>query len=176
MLSTLIARLQPHRERLFVASVATFALGVVLLLISELLPLHEIRVPVATLISLGGIGAGIDIGLSAPGRLKVPTFLRTWRGAIATAAAVLAVAPVLVVLLVALVGVVGDADVDRSGSVLALGAVVVLAMAAITVLLAVQSIQAILRAVKQTPADGLSPEAREAAEGTGAGTHGRGGR
>ena len=174
MLSTLVARLQQHRERLFVASVATFALGVVLLLVSELLPLHEIRVPVATLISLGGIGAGIDIGLSAPGRLRVPTFLRTWRGVIATIAAVLAVAPVLVVLLIALVGVVGDADMDRSGFALALGALIVLAMAALTVLLAIQSVQAILRASKQTPADGLSAEARDAADSAGAG-HGRGG-
>lgn len=152
MLSTLVARLQPHRERLFMASVVTFAVGVVLLLVSELLPLHEIRVPVATLISLGGIGAGIDLGLQAPGksRFRVPAFISSWRGVIATIAAILAVAPILLVLLIALAGAVNDPDVNRSGVVLALGVVIVLVMAALTVLLTLHSIQAILRAAKRT--------------------------
>lgn len=167
-MQALVERLRPHRERLFTASLATFGVGVILLLVSELLPLHEIRVLVAGLISLGGIGAGIDLGISEPGRerVKVPAFVKTWRGVIAITAAVLAVAPVLIVLLVALFGVVVSTDVPRSGAVLLLGLLVVAAMTALTLLLTVQSIQAIQRAAKQTPADGISAEAANA-EGRG---------
>jgi hypothetical protein len=139
------------KDNLMVASIAAFVVGAVLILIAEVGGVDQARVFGAALIALGGVGIGMDTGLADPRRLRVPEWLRHWRSTIGVVATVLAVAPVLVVLLGILAGIFGDETGDRSGLLMAVGAIISILMLAAVVATALISVQSIVRAARGVP-------------------------
>jgi len=147
-------------------SIASIALGIILVLIAEFGEVHETRIFGAALITGGGTGIGIHTGLADPRAWRGWTLLRSRRLVLALVGTALAVLPVLVVLAGALVGVAGDADGDRGGLALLLGVLVAVAMALAVLATALVSVKAMTRAVAERPRVGGDPGQIEG-EGTG---------
>src|SRR5688572_31793298 len=108
-----MTRLRPLLDHLLPTSIATVVVGIVLVLVSELGDIHELRVFGAALISGGGLGIGTETGLADPRKLRAPDWMRSWRAVLGIAAGWLAILPVLIVLAMALAGVFGDGG-DRN--------------------------------------------------------------
>ncbi len=141
-------------EHLRLVSAVAFAVGVAGLLISELGDVHQIRVFAAALISLAGVGFGIDTGLADPRTLRVPAWLRSRRAAIGIISTVVAIAPAVVALVALLVGLAGNAGDDRSAMLLVLGALIGALMLAATLATGGLTIARIARAANEQPNPG----------------------
>jgi hypothetical protein len=152
--------------RLLPISIASFGLGAILVLIAELADVHETRVFGAALIVVGGLGIGTETGLADPRTFRVPSWLRDWRAVIGVAAGWLALLPVLIVLGMALAGLFRDGG-DRNAATLALGAIIVVLMAAAVLAAGLAGLWKIIDAANDDPAkQGASPqEAAEARDG-----------
>ena len=144
-------------DNMLASSVGSFVLGVVLVLIAEFGDIHEARIFGAGLISSAGIGFGIATGLADPRKLSVPEWLKSWRATIGVIAAALAIAPAIVVLGGVLVGTFGDADGNRSGTMLVTGFLVALLMLLATAVTGGISIRAITQAANE-PAEKMVSE------------------
>jgi|GEM_PF-1058597 len=141
-------------QHLRVLSIAVFALGFAGLLISELGDVHQLRVFAAGLISLGGVGIGIDTGLADPRTLRVPDWMRSRAAVIGVVSTVAAIAPA-VVALVAMVGGINGADgLDRSDVAIALGLLIGFLMLIATLMTGGLTVLRIVRAAGESPADG----------------------
>ena len=147
----------PLLEHIVPSSIASFVIGVILVLIAEVGEVHETRIFGAGLITGAGIGFGIATGLADPRKLQIPEWLKHWRSAIGITAAILALAPAVIVLGGVLIGAFGDAEGNRSGAMLALGFIVALLMLLATLITGGISIRAIARAANQ-PAEQMVSE------------------
>lgn len=141
-------------ENLRLVSAVVFVVGFAVLLISELGEVHELRVFAAGLISLAGVGFGIDTGLADPRTLRVPTWLRSRRAVIGIISTVVAIAPAVVALVALLAGLAGDAGRDRSSMLMALGALIGVLMLAATLATGGLTIARINRAANEQPDPG----------------------
>lgn len=118
------------RGRYGVLSAAAALAGLVLILLAELADLGWGRVFGAGLISLGGIGLGVLLGLDRPRRDRGLTWLRDRRVAIGVVAAVILVLPVVAALAAALVGLVAALGDGLNDAVVAGGGAIALLMLA----------------------------------------------
>ena len=122
-----MTRLRPLLDHMLPISVGSVVLGIILVIVSELGDIHELRIFGAALISGGGLGIGTATGLADPRKLRVPDWMRSWRAVLGIAAGWLAILPVLIVLAMALAGVFGDGG-DRNSLTLVLGALIIILM------------------------------------------------
>lgn len=145
-------RLRPLFAQMLPISIGSVVLGVILVLISELGDVHELRIFGAALISGGGFGIGVETGLADPRTFRVPDWVRDWRAVLGIAAGWLAILPVLIVLGMALAGVFGDGG-DRSGVTLALGALSIVAMGVAVLVAGLASLWRIYDASNDEPGE-----------------------
>lgn len=147
-----MTRLRPLLDHLLPTSIASVVVGFVLVLISELGDIHELRVFGAALISGGGLGIGTETGLADPRKLRVPDWMRSWRAVLGIAAGWLAILPVLIVLAMALGGVFNDGG-DRNSLTLALGALIIVLMGAAVLVSGLASLWRIYDASNDRPGE-----------------------
>lgn len=147
----MLERLKPIMTRPLLLSLGAALAGIVVFIIAEMVPVHELRLVGASLVAGGGTGIGIYTGLADPRMLRIPAVLRDWRVALGALAALLMVAPVLAVLIAALVGLTANTAQARDGGALALGALVSILMLFGTTAITVASVRAIIRAGTEQP-------------------------
>jgi hypothetical protein len=146
-------RLRALWQRRFIASALAAALGIALVAISEFGGVHELRVFGALLISFGGIGFGLDAGLTSTDRWSFLKRLLEWRVALAVLGTAVMTIPILVALVAALFGLFGDAA-DRDSALLGIGAFVVAFMLAATLLTGGFAIRSVAAAARNEPGIG----------------------
>lgn len=151
-------------QHLRVLGIVAFALGFVGLLVSELGDVHQLRVFAAGLISLGGIGIGIDTGLLDPHSLRVPNWLRSRGAAIGVIATVAGIAPAVVALVAMVGGITGEAGLDRSGVMIALGLLIGFLMLAATLMTGGLTVLRIVRAAGESPTNAVGEPNGEGAD------------
>jgi hypothetical protein len=147
-----MTRLRPLLDNLLPTSVATVVVGILLVLVSELGDIHELRIFGAALISGGGLGIGTATGLADPRTLRVPDWVRSWRAVLGIAAGWLAILPVLIVLAMALAGVFGDGG-DRDSLTLILGALIIILMGVAVLVAGLASLWRIYDASNDRPGE-----------------------
>ena len=147
-----MTRLRPLLDHLLPISIGSVAVGIILVLIAELGDVHELRIFGAALISGGGLGIGTETGLADPRKLRVPDWMRSWRAVLGIAAGWLAILPVLIVLGMALAGVFGDGG-ERNAATLALGALIIVLMAAAVLIAGIASLWRIYDASNDDPSE-----------------------
>lgn len=135
------------------ASIAAAAIGISLVALSEFGDVHEMRWFGALLISLGGIGLGIDAGLGTTERWMFLKRLRDWRVALAATAAAALTLPVLVALVAGLYGLVADGG-HRSGGVLAGGGLTGAFLLVATLVAGALAVRAVAAALRDEPGIG----------------------
>ena len=91
-------------RRLTVATAASVVVGVLVIVVGNLAGWGWTRIIGATMISIGGLGFGIVIGLVEPRRERLHTVIARQRTTIAIAIAVILVLPVVAVLVAAVIG------------------------------------------------------------------------
>jgi hypothetical protein len=148
-----VERLRPIWQRRLLASAVSAALGILLVLISELGDVHQTRIFGAALITSGGFGLGIDAALSSSRRWPGLARIRERRVMLALAATLLLSTPILIALVAALAGAVGDAA-NRDALLTALGALIALAMLAASLLAGAFAIRAVAGALRGEPGIG----------------------
>lgn len=141
-------------KHLRLLSAVAFVLGVAGLLVSELGNVHQLRVFAAGLISVAGIGFGIDTGLADPRTLRVPAWLHSRRAAIGIISTVVVIAPAALALVALLAGIAGDAGTDRDTLLLILGVLIGALMLAATLLTGGLTVVRIARAAREEPNPG----------------------
>lgn len=135
-------------QRYGVVSAVVGAVGVALILVSELADADWTRIFGAMLITAGGIGVGAWFGLSEPRRWPLQALLKQWRKWIAIVAALVLSAPVVGALVAALVGLLdSDGRQARGMTVVGGGAVAVMLVGAVLVALGL-GVRAIDRAAR----------------------------
>jgi hypothetical protein len=147
-----MTRLRPLLDHLLPISIGSVVVGIILVLISELGDIHELRIFGAALISGGGLGIGTDTGLADPRKLRVPDWMKSWRAVLGIAAGWLAILPVLIVLAMALAGPFSDGG-DRSSLTLAAGVLIIVLMGLSVIVAGLLSLWRIYDASNDRPAE-----------------------
>jgi hypothetical protein len=147
-----MTRLRPLFDHLLPTSIASVVVGIILVLVSELGDIHELRIFGAALISGGGLGVGTATGLADPRQFRVPDWVRNWRAVLGITAGWLAILPVLIVLVMALAGVFGDGG-DRDSLTLALGALIIILLGGAVLVSGIASLWRIYDASNDKPAE-----------------------
>jgi hypothetical protein len=147
-----MTRLRPLLDHLLPISIGSVVVGIILVLISELGDIHELRIFGAALISGGGLGIGTDTGLADPRKLRVPDWMKSWRAVLGIAAGWLAILPVLIVLAMALAGPFSDGG-DRSSLTLATGVLIIVLMGLSVIVAGLLSLWRIYDASNDRPAE-----------------------
>jgi len=147
-----MTRLRPLFDHLLPVSIGSVVVGIVLVLISELGDIHELRIFGASLIVGGGMGIGTETGLADPRQFRVPDWLKSWRAVLGIAAGWLAILPVLIVLVMALAGPFSDGG-DRSSLTVAVGVLVIVLMGLAVLVSGLASLWRIYDASNDRPGD-----------------------
>jgi len=143
-------------------SIAAAVLGIALVALSEFGDVHETRWFGALLISLGGIGLGLDAGIGGPERWTFLRGLLTRRTIIAAVGALALVLPVVIALTAALIGLFADSD-HRSRSLLAAGGLTGAFLLLATVVASALAVRAVAKAVRHEPGIGEDQQPVETA-------------
>lgn len=104
------------QNRLIIASGACVAVGIVVIVVGAIVGWDWTRIIGATLISVGGVGAGALIGLVEPRRRLFRTQIERSRMVIALICALVFVLPVVIALIAALIGLFGGGDASVRAS------------------------------------------------------------
>ncbi|MGI8687660.1 MAG: hypothetical protein ACR2M3_03685 [Thermomicrobiales bacterium] len=150
-----------QQRRLIYASSAVVAVGILLIVVGAIAGWGWTRIVGATLISVGGIVLGILVAFVEPRRQQLHTWLLVHRTTIAIIAAVLLVLPVVAALVAGLIGLFASGG-NRSGGLLAAGAIIGIFLLAATIFCTLIAIRATQRAsliVRESPAMQTGEEA-----------------
>lgn len=131
-------------------SAAAVTLGIVLILLAELAHWYWLKVFGAGFITVGGIGLGVDVGLSAPRNWKIVEWLKASRLPAALVMVAFMTVPVVLALLAGLIGMIAEAGDSGLGGVLG-GTLVVLLMTVATLVAIAMTVRSLLRAFQTTP-------------------------
>jgi predicted Na+-dependent transporter len=93
-----------QRNRAMTTSIALVAVGVVLIVVGAIAEWGWTRVVGAGLITVGGIGLGVLLGLVPTQRERLLAAMRRWRTGIVILAVVVLVLPILVALIAGVIG------------------------------------------------------------------------
>ncbi len=148
-------------ERLLPLAAGLAGAGIVLIILAETLHWQWAKVFAAGLISIGGIGLGIEAARSAPRFADITAKLKSWQAPISYYMIAFTSIPVIAVLLVAVVGLFGDKGGASTGSIVA-GVLMTLFMTAAMLLTVGLTIKAVGRAFKPAPADESAEQTGEA--------------
>ncbi|HEY8291962.1 MAG TPA: hypothetical protein VIG44_05720 [Thermomicrobiales bacterium] len=143
-----------QQRRLIYASSAVVAVGVLLIVVGAIAGWGWTRIVGATLITVGGIVLGVLVAFVEPRRQRVHARLRAQRTTIAIIAAIILVLPVVVALIASLIGLFTGTD-NRSGGLLAAGAIIGVFLLAATIFSTLVAIRATQRAsltLRESPA------------------------
>jgi hypothetical protein len=147
-------------KRLLVAGGVIAAVGIVVIVVGVLAGWGQTRLIGAGLISIGGVLGGAAIGFSAPMRGQIYQRLSAWRLPIAIVVAVIVAAPAVIASASGAIGpLVGGGDAQDK-LLIAVGALIGLLFAVLTVASGVIAVRATLRRVGDR-----SQVEREAGEG-----------
>ncbi len=144
---------EQQRRSIYVSG-AVVAVGVLAIVVGAIAGWGWTRIVGATLITVGGTVLGALVAFVEPRRQRPHARLRALRATIAIIAAVLLVLPVVAALVAALIGLFAGGG-DRSGGLLAAGALVGLFLLAATVFSTLVAIRATQRAaitLRESPA------------------------
>lgn len=133
-----------------ILSAAAVALGIILIVLAETAHWYWLKVFGAGFITVGGVGLGVDIGLSAPREWKIVERLKASRLPVALVMVVFLTVPVVLGLLAGLVGMAAEAGDSGLGGVLG-GTLVVLLMTVATLVAIAMTVRSLLRAFQATP-------------------------
>jgi hypothetical protein len=139
------------KDRLVLLSSAAVLLGVVLIVLAETLHWEWTKIFGAGLITVGGVGLGVEFGFSAPRGWGIVEKLKAARLPVAYLMIAFTTVPVVVVLLAGLVGLFGDMG-DTSALGVAGGVLIVLGMAIATLVAIVMTVRSVQRAFQKSPA------------------------
>lgn len=131
-------------------SAAAVALGIVLILLAELAHWYWLKVFGAGFITVGGVGLGVEAGLSAPRKWKIVERLQALRLPVALVLVAFMTAPVVLALLAGLIGMAAEAGDSGLGGVLG-GTLVVLLLTVATLVAIAMTVRALRRALQQSP-------------------------
>lgn len=148
-------------ERLLPLAAGLAGAGIVLIILAETLHWQWAKVFAAGLISIGGIGLGIEAARSAPRFADITAKLKSWQAPISYYMIAFTSIPVIAVLLVAVVGLFGDKGGASTGSIVA-GVLMTLFMTAAMLLTVGLTIRAVGRAFKPAPSDESAEQTGEA--------------
>jgi hypothetical protein len=135
-------------------STAAVVLGIILVVISEVSSLDWTRIFGALLITAGGLGLGVRIGLAPSRSWPLEAIARRRRAVLGIAAAVLLSLPVLAALLATVVGALGDDARAANTLTLVLGMLIAVLLVASVTLAVVVSIRSIARAAAESSRNG----------------------
>lgn len=139
------------KDRMTLLSAAAVALGIALIVLAETAHWYWLKVFGAGFITVGGVGLGVDIGLSAPRNWRIVERLKAARLPVALAVVAFLAVPVVLGLLAGLIGMIVEAGDSGLGGVLG-GTLVVLLMAVATLVAIAMTVRSLLRAFGPTPA------------------------
>ncbi len=143
-----------QQRRLIYASSAVVAVGVLVIVVGAIAGWGWTRIIGATLITVGGIVLGALVAFVEPRRQRLHTWLLVHRMNIAIIAAVILVLPVVVALVAGLVGLFTGSG-NRSGGLLAAGAIIGVFLLAATIfctMIAIRATQHATRTLRESPA------------------------
>ncbi len=139
------------RDRMTLLSAAAVALGIILIVLAETAHWYWLKVFGAGFITVGGVGLGVDVGLSAPRNWKIVERLKASRLPVALVMVAFMTIPAVLALLAGLVGMIAEAGDSGLGGVLG-GALVVLLMTLATAVAILMTVRSLFRAFGQAPA------------------------
>jgi MFS family permease len=141
---------QHIKDRMILLSVAAVALGIILIVLAETAHWYWLKVFGAGFITVGGVGLGVDVGLSAPRQWKIVERLKASRLPVALVVVAFLTLPVVLGLLAGLIGTVAGAGDSGLGGVLG-GTLVVLLMTVATLVAIAMTVRSLLRAFRPAP-------------------------
>lgn len=148
-------------ERLLPLAAGLAIAGIVVIILAETLHWDWAKVFAAGLISVGGVGLGIEAARSAPRFSDITAKLKSWQAAISYYMIAFMAIPVIAVLLVAFVGLFGDKG-DAGTGVIIGGILMTIFMTAAMLLTVGLTIRAVGRAFKPAPPDESADHSGEA--------------
>lgn len=148
-------------ERLLPLAAGLAITGIVVIILAETLHWDWAKVFAAALISIGGIGLGIEVARTAPRFAAITAKIKSWQAPISYYMIAFTSLPVIAVLLLAFVGLFGDKGDAGTGSVVA-GIVMTLFMTAAMLVTVALTMKAVGRAFKPAPADDPADQSGEA--------------
>lgn len=140
------------KDRMTLLSAAAVALGIVLILLAELANWEWTKVFGAGIITVGGIGLGIEAGLKGTRNWRIVERVKAARLPVALIVVACLTIPMTLALLAGLIGMIAEAGDSAAGGVFG-GALVVLLMALATLTAIAMTVRSLLRAFHQRPGE-----------------------
>ena len=134
-------------KRLLIAGGVIAGIGIVVIVTGVLAGWGPTRLFGAGFISVGGVLGGVAIGFSEPMRGRIGTRLSAWRTRIAVIAAIIIAAPAIVATASGAVGPLAGGGDAKDKLLVAIGALIGLLFAVVTIAAAVVAVQATQRRV-----------------------------
>lgn len=145
---------QHIKDRMTLLSAVAVALGIILIVLAETAHWYWLKVFGAGFITVGGIGLGVEAGLSAPRKWRIIERLKASRLPVALVMVAFMTVPVVLALLAGLIGMAAEAGDSGLGGVLG-GTLVVLLMTVATLVAIAMTVRSLLRAFQKAPKDTL---------------------
>ncbi len=143
-----------------ILSTAAVALGIILIVLAETAHWYWLKVFGAGFITVGGVGLGVDAGLSSPRKWRLVEHLKAARLPVALVMVAVMTVPLVLGLLAGVVGMAAAVGEAGLGGVLG-GTLVVLLMTGATLLAVALTVQALRRAFGPTPGGAAARETRD---------------
>ena len=141
---------QQIKDRTTLLSAAAVALGIILIVLAETAHWYGLKVFGAGFITVGGVGLGVEAGLSVPRKWKILERLKASRLPVTLVLVAFLTVPVVLALLAGLVGMAAEAGDSGIGGVLG-GTLVVLLMTVATLVAIAMTVRSLLRAFGPAP-------------------------
>jgi hypothetical protein len=148
-------------ERLLPLAAGLAGAGILLIIVAESLHWHWAKLFSAGLISIGGIGLGIEAARSAPRFAEITAKIKSLQAPISYYLIAFTTLPVIAVLLAGFIGMFGD-NGDAGTGVLVVGALLTLFMTVASLMAIALTVKAVGRAFKPAPVDESADHSGEA--------------
>jgi hypothetical protein len=138
------------KDRLAMLSAGAAGLGILLIVLAETMHQDWLKLFAAGLISVGGVGLGIEFGLADPRKWGFVEKIKAARLPVSYFIIAFTTLPVVVVLLAAFIGLFGDKG-STSAAGIAGGVMIVLFMTIATLLTVAMAVSSVQRAFRKSP-------------------------